>query len=160
MAVLQIHTLTALAFSLSSSFFLIFIIKILFLIFMDFLPGAAAAMTPLKRTYNVLNIEIKKFFKLFLYDMWNYFCNQPQTPLPTPTPTPTALPSSPPNMADLALTNMAPYADALNPTTRPPCQPFSGVRAHKHTHTSHCSCLFAITKWKAAIKVALYKEGS
>lgn len=96
MAVLQIHTLTALAFSLSSSFFLIFIIKILFLIFMDFLPGAAAAMTPLKRTYNVLNIEIKKFFKLFLYDMWNYFCNQPQTPLPTPTPTPTALPFSTP----------------------------------------------------------------
>lgn len=130
MAVLQIHTLTALSLSL---FFLIFIIKILFLIFMDFLPAAATVMTPLKRTYNVLNIEIKKFFfKLFLYDMWNYFCNQPQS---HPRPCLLVFPLPPSNMAALASTNTAPYADPLNPPTLPTSLPCPHPPTHAHTYT-------------------------
>lgn len=63
MEVLQVHTLTALSLSLTLplSLCLIFIIEILFLISVDFLPSAATAMTPLTRTYNILNIQIKIF---------------------------------------------------------------------------------------------------
>lgn len=54
-------SLTSPSLSLSLYPCLIFIIKILFLISMDFLPRAAMAMTPLTRAYNVLNIQIKIF---------------------------------------------------------------------------------------------------
>lgn len=125
---------------LPRSSWLIFIIKILFLISMDFLPRAGTAVTPLTRTYNVLNIQINIFFSLSSFLQHVKLFLQSST-----KPTPPSLPSImvwPPQTTSSR-------ADALNaPTT------------HSASLTSPCSCLFAIRKWKTAIKVALYAEGS
>lgn len=136
MEVLQVHTSTALSLTLPLSFCLIFIIKILFLISMDFLPRAATAMTPLTRTYNVLNIQIKIFSLSSFLQHVKLFLQSTTKPTP-PTP---SVPLFPLDYA-LASTNTTSYADAV---TAPTTHPASLYRTH--TLTFPCSCLFAIRK--------------
>lgn len=92
--VLQVHTLTALSLSLTLplSSCLIFIIKILFLISMDFVPRAVMALTPLTLTYNVLNIQIKIFSLSSFLQHVKLFLQS--TTKPTP-PTPSLFPFPP-----------------------------------------------------------------
>lgn len=144
MEVRRIRTLTALLLPLTSlSPCLIFIIKILFLISMDFLPRAAMAMTPLTRSYNVLNIQIKIFSLSSFLQHAKLFLQS--TTKPTP-PTPSVSLSS---IVARPSTNTTSYADALNAPNHPPSLSLSLCRPRNHTHThqtSHCSCPFAITK--------------
>lgn len=150
MVALQVHTLTALFLSLTLplSPCLIFIIKILFLISMDFLPRAATALTPLTRTYNVLNIQIKIFSLSSFLQHVKLFLQS--TTKPTP-PTPSVLPF--PLDCGLACTNITSYADALK---APATHPASLSLSHS---PPPCSCFLAITKVKDCNKGGAVRGG-